>query len=65
MYRNFEELLKLKNTTIYQVSKAAGIPESTLYMWKRRSQINPNAGLAVETLVRVADALEVSIEELI
>lgn len=34
MYERFEELLKERNETIYGVSKATGIPQTSLYEWK-------------------------------
>lgn len=33
-FEKLEELMKEKDTNLYQVSKATGIGESTLYEWK-------------------------------
>ena len=63
MFKRFEEVLKEKNVTIYQVSKLSGIPESTLYMWKRRAQTNPKAELSATLLKRIADALGATVDE--
>lgn len=38
MYEVFEQLLQKFGVTAYQVSKATGIPQSTLSNWKARNR---------------------------
>lgn len=60
MYERYLELLKQHNLTTYQVSKATGIPESTLSMWKSRQ--DKNAKLSVDNIKKLADYFGVPIE---
>jgi len=60
MYERYLELLKQHNLTTYQVSKATGIPESTLSMWKSRQDMGAN--LSVNNIKKLADFFKVPIE---
>lgn len=60
MYKNFENLLKEKNLTAYQVSKETGVATATLSEWKKGTY-TPK----LEKLLKIADYLGVPIEELI
>lgn len=57
MYRKFEQLLKEKGITAYQVSKDTGIHTATLSSWK-----NGVYSPKVEKLKILADYFGVSIE---
>ena len=60
MYSVFEHLLQEKGVTRYQVSKATGIPQTTLSTWKTRGT-DPS----VSTMKRLADYFDVSMEYLV
>ena len=59
MWIKIEKLMKSRNLTMYALSKKAGISQSTL--------INLKAGriktVTFETVKKIADALEVSLDE--
>ena len=59
MYKYFEMLLKQKNITASEVSKATGIASSTLSEWKSGKH-QPSA----DKLRRIADFLEVTVDYL-
>ncbi|MGN1047192.1 MAG: helix-turn-helix domain-containing protein [Eubacteriales bacterium] len=59
-YANYEKILKVKNLTSYQVSKATGIAPSTLSDWKRGRSV-PKA----DKMKRIAEFLGVGIEQLV
>lgn len=60
MYKNFEDLLRDKNITAYQVSKETGVATATLSEWKKGTY-TPK----VDKLLKIANYLEVPLEELI
>lgn len=60
MYKNFESLLKEKNLTAYQVSKETGVATATLSEWKKGTY-TPK----LEKLMKIAEYLDVPLEELI
>ena len=57
MYSKFEELLKTRNITAYQVSKATGVATATLSEWKKGSY-TPKA----DKLLKIAQYFGVSLE---
>ncbi|MBQ9783786.1 MAG: helix-turn-helix domain-containing protein [Clostridia bacterium] len=59
-YRNFERLLKSRETTVYRVAKSTGIPASTFTDWKNGRSV-PKA----EKLKKIAAFFEVSLEYLL
>lgn len=59
MYEIFEQLLQKHNVTPYKVSKATGIPQSTLSEWKR-GRSTPKSG----TMQKIADYFDVSLDYL-
>lgn len=60
MYKNFVNLLSKKGLTPYAVSKVTGIPQSTFSDWKK-GKSSPK----LDKLIKIADFLEVPLEELI
>lgn len=62
MYKNYAKLRDKKGLTDYAVSLATGIPQSTIYDWKQRSQRDENAGISAKTLVKLAMFFGVGIE---
>lgn len=59
LYKKFEELLKEKNVTAYQVAKETGIATATLSNWKA-GKYTPK----IDKLKKLADYFGVPIEEL-
>ena len=59
-YKKFEALLKSNNTTVYKVSKATGIAQSTFSDWKSGRSV-PKA----DKLKKIADHFEVNVSYLI
>ena len=59
-YAKFEELLRAKGATVYQVSKATGIAASTFTDWK-----NGRSAPKTEKLARIADFFGVGLDELV
>ena len=60
MYEIFAELLKTYNVTRYQVSKATGVPQSSLSDWSK-GKSKPK----YENMKRIADYFGVSVEYLL
>ena len=58
-YQNFENLLKLHQTTVYRVSKSTGISATTFTDWKNGRSV-PKA----DKLKRIADHFGISLDEL-
>ena len=58
--KNLEEILKLKEITLTELSKATSVPRTTLIGWVKGTSSSPN----LEQLDRVASFLNVSIEQL-
>lgn len=56
---NIERLKKEHNITMYEWSKRAGIPQSLLILLKN----GHSKGLNFETVVKLADALNISLDE--
>ncbi|MBQ7383774.1 MAG: helix-turn-helix domain-containing protein [Clostridia bacterium] len=59
-YKKFESLLKSHNTTVYKVSKATGIAQSTFSDWKS-GRSTPKA----DKLKKIADYFEINVSYLI
>ena len=59
-YAKFEELLRAKGATVYQVSKATGIAASTFTDWK-----NGRSAPKTEKLARIADFFGMGLDELV
>ena len=57
MYGKFQELLKERGVTVSDVSKATGVKESTLSMWKAR-----NTNLSFDHLVKIAQYFAVPLD---
>lgn len=51
--------------TDYQVAKESGVPVSTLYDWVGRMAETPNAGMSIGNMARVAQALGITLDELV
>lgn len=60
MYANFDRIRKQRGLSAYAVSKSTGIPQSTFSDWKK-GKSSPK----VEKLIKIAECLGVSLEELI
>lgn len=59
MYEVFEQLLQKFGVTAYQVSKATGIPQSTLSNWKARVNL-----IRGDKAQKIADYFNVSVDYL-
>ncbi|MBR2353327.1 MAG: helix-turn-helix domain-containing protein [Clostridia bacterium] len=59
-YQIFEKLLKSRETTVYRVAKATGIPNSTFTDWK-----NGRSAPKADKLRRIAEYFDVSLEYLL
>ena len=60
MYKVFAQMLQKKGVTPYRVHKETGVAQSTLSDWKTKG-CTPS----VENLTKIADYLEVTVDELI
>ena len=58
--KNVQRLLNSKGWSIYHLSKRSGVSLTALYSLDKKK-----SGPTTETLVKIADALEVSIDELV
>lgn len=65
MYKKYAAARDKKGMNDNAVARAAGIPASTLYDWKQRSESDESAGIATLTLWKISKVLEVSIVDLI
>lgn len=57
---NVQKLIEAKGWTIYRLGKNSGIPLTVLYSLGEKKQ-----GPTADTLVRIADALGVTVDELV
>ena len=62
MYHKYEKLRDEKGLTDMEVARETGIPPTTLYDWKRRSDGNPFAALSLANMAAIAKTLEVELE---
>ena len=60
MYEIFEQLLKEKNVTPYQVSKATGVAQSSLSDWK-----NGKSKPKIDKMQKIADYFSVPVDYLL
>ena len=60
MYEIFEQLLKMNNVTVYQVSKATGVAQSSLSDWKK-GKSKPK----IDKMQKIADYFNVPVEYLL
>ena len=65
MYKVYEKLRDDRGLTDYEVAKQTGIPQSSIYDWKQRSQKDENASMSVRSLQKIAALFEVSLLELV
>ena len=59
-YRSFEQLLRARRVTVYQVAKATGISASTFTDWK-----NGRSSPKADKLARIADYFSISLDEML
>lgn len=57
---NIQKLLDAKGWTVYRLSKESGVPLTTLYNLDQREN-----GPGVKTLIKIADALGCTVDELV
>lgn len=58
IWEKIEEQLRIRNMTVYEASKKAGLGENTLYDLKSGRNKDPRWS----TMCKIADALEVSLD---
>ena len=63
MYTRYREAVTRQGLTDYEVAKRAGIPTSTLYMWRGRVKESPDAKLGGKNAVKLAKFLGIPLEE--
>ncbi|MBQ5833784.1 MAG: helix-turn-helix domain-containing protein [Clostridia bacterium] len=59
-YQSFEQLLRARRVTVYQVAKATGISASTFTDWK-----NGRSSPKADKLARIADYFSISLDEML
>lgn len=65
MYKIYEQLRNERGLTDYAVAKETGIPVSSIYDWKQRSEKNSNATMSLGAITKIAAALNVPIESFV
>ena len=60
MYQKLEKLMRENNETAADLSRATGISEAQISMWKKR-----NGGMSAKNAVIVAKHYNVSVEDLL
>ena len=65
MYAKYAAIRDRKGMNDLKVARKSGVPQSTIYDWRQRSEKNPNAGISGAALVKIADVLDVGVSELI
>lgn len=65
MYKVYEKLRDDRGLTDYEVAKQTGIPQSSIYDWKQRSQKDANASMSIRSLQKIADLFDISLLELV
>lgn len=63
MYNKYEKIRDAKGMTDFEVSKRANIPQSSIYDWKQRSAKNPDAGISVSAIAKIAAVLDAKIDD--
>jgi len=61
LHKHIKRICKEKNITGYQLSKMTGISNSLLYKILREDTADPQ----ISTLIKIADALDVTLDELV
>ena len=61
----YEKARDAKGMTDYQVVKASGVPDSTLYDWLGRMETNPYATMNLANMARVAAVLDVTLDQIV
>lgn len=61
MYTKYAKLRDAKGLNDNKVAEMTGIPASTIYDWKQRSEKDGKASLSFENIVRIAKLFEVSV----
>lgn len=62
MYQKYARLRDERGLTDYQVAQKTGIPQSSIYDWKQRSEKNDNATVSVNALAKIANLFEVPLD---
>ena len=62
MYTKYAELRDKKGLNDAKVAEATGIPVSTIYDWKQRSENDSRANMSAENLSKIARFFEVPME---
>lgn len=62
MYKLYEKLRDDRKVKDADVSKATGIPPTTISDWKRRADKNPNAALSVFAMAKIAEYFGVALD---
>ena len=65
MYKVYSKLRDARGLTDYEVAIKTGIPQSSIYDWKQRSQKNEDASMSITSLQKIASLFEVSLLELV
>ena len=65
MYKVYSKLRDARGLTDYEVAIKTGIPQSSIYDWKQRSQKNEGASMSITSLQKIASLFEVSLLELV
>ena len=65
MNKVYEKLRDDRGLTDYEVAKQTGIPQSSIYDWKQRSQKDENASMSLRSLQKIAALFDVSLLELV
>ena len=64
MYKIYEQLRNERGFTDYKVALETGIPQSSLYDWRHRSEKNPDATMSFEAIAKIADLFGVTLDAL-
>ena len=62
MYQTYARLRDERGLTDYQVAQKTGIPQSSIYDWKQRTEKSASAAISVNALAKIAALFEVPIE---
>lgn len=62
MYKTYARLRDERGMTDYQVAQQTGIPQSSIYDWKQRSEHRQDAAISAVALAKIARLFDVSIE---
>ena len=62
MYKIYEQLRNERGLTDYKVAQETGIPQSSLYDWRQRSEKNPEAAMSFDAIAKIADLFGVPMD---